>query len=143
MWRILAVAALAGARADEGLKAKDLEGVWTGARFTEGKGDNPKIGVKLEITFKGDTVSVRKESGTLVGEATFALSADGKTIDATGTTSGYRGKTYLGIIKVEGDTLYWCTTGTASRTSKRPTGYVASPGPAHYLIVATKQAKKK
>jgi uncharacterized protein (TIGR03067 family) len=124
---------------DGELTAKDLQGVWVGARFTEGKGEDPKKGVKLELTFKDNALSVRKESRTLVGEAAFTLSADGKTIDATGTTGGYRNKTYLGILKIDGDTLYVCINGTAGKDQKRPTEYSADPGPAHYLIVAKRQ----
>ncbi len=118
---------------------KDLQGVWKGARFTEGRGEDPKQGVALELTFKDNIVVVRKESNAPVGEATFTLSADGKTIDATGTSGGYRNKTYLGILKIEGDTLYWCSGGVAGKNQKRPAGFAASPGDAHYLIVAKRQ----
>jgi uncharacterized protein (TIGR03067 family) len=135
---LLALVAFAPASPD-GLTAKDLQGVWIGARFTEGNGSDPKQGVALVLTFKDNLLVVRKESNAPVGEATFTLSADGKSIDATGTSGGYRNKTYLGILKVEGDTLTWSTNGTAGKNSKRPGGFTADPGGAVYLIVAKRQ----
>lgn len=130
---------LLAARPAGDLSAKDLEGTWVGARFTEGKGEDPKKGVKVEFTFKGNTLVGRKESKSLIGEASFTLSDGGKSIDATGTTGGYRNKTYVGILKVEGDTLTWCTTGTAGKDPKRPSAFAADPGQAHYLIVLKRQ----
>lgn len=129
------------AAAGDGVTAESLEGVWTGARFTEGRGGDESKGVKLILTFKGNLLAVQKASKALVGKAQYTIAEDGTSIDATGLSGGYRGKTYLGIIKIEGDTLTWCSSGVASRTQKRPTGYVASPGPAHYLIVA-RRAKR-
>ena len=125
---------------DDALTAKGLEGTWKGARFTEGKGEDLDKGVKLEFTFKENALVGRKESKALIGEATFKLSADGKEIDATGTSGAYRGKSYLGIIKVEGDTMYWCSSGTAAgKEPKRPSGFTADPGSAFYLIVLKRQ----
>ena len=139
MKSVLAILALA-LPADDALTAKALEGTWKGARFTEGKGEDPDKGVKLEFTFKGGTLVGRKESKAPIGEATFTLSADGKTIDAVGTSGAYRGKTYLGVIKVEGDTMYWCSSGTAAgKEPKRPSGFTADPGSAFYLIVLKRQ----
>ena len=135
----LLLALLPAARGQDALTAKDLEGTWAGARFTEGKGEDLSKGVKLEFTFKGNAMAGRKESKSLIGEATFTLSADGKTIDATGTTGGYRNKTYLGILKLEGDTLTWCSTGAAGKDPKRPAAFEANPGQAHYLIVLKRQ----
>lgn len=125
----------------DGVTVADLQGVWRGARFTEGNGQDASNGVVLELTFKGNAVAARKESNALVGEATFKLSADGTTIDATGTTGGYRGKTYLGILKIEGDTLTWCTTGTTGKDQKRPTAFTANAGQAHYLIIVKRQKR--
>jgi len=132
---LLAAAALAGARQGEAppVSAKDLEGAWTGLRFTEGRGDDPSKGAKVEFTFKGELLAGRKESGSLIGEATFTI--DGRNLDATGTTGGYRGKTYLGIFKLEGDTLTWCVSGVAGRNAKRPRDFTADPGASYYLIV--------
>jgi uncharacterized protein (TIGR03067 family) len=127
------------AAADEGITLKDLQGTWKGARFTEGDGSNATNGVKVEFTFKDGTLVGRKESNAPIGEATFTLSADGKSIDATGTSSGYRGKSYLGILKLDGDKLTWCTTGSGAKDPKRPGGFTANPGNAQYLIVLTKQ----
>ena len=128
------------ASSDDPLTAKGLEGTWKGARFTEGKGEDADKGVKLEFTFKDGALVGRKESKALIGEATFKLSADGKQIDATGTSGAYRGKSYLGVIKVEGDTMYWCSSGTAAgKDAKRPSGFTADPGNAFYLIVLKKQ----
>jgi uncharacterized protein (TIGR03067 family) len=132
--------AFAAGPQDNALTPKALEGTWKGARFTEGKGDDPDKGVKLEFTFKDGTLVGRKESKAPIGEATFTLSADGKQIDAVGTSGAYRGKTYLGVIKVEGDTMYWCSSGTAAgKEPKRPGGFTADPGNAFYLIVLRKQ----
>jgi uncharacterized protein (TIGR03067 family) len=133
----LLAAAAALARASQGetppISAKDLEGTWTGMRFTEGRGDDPSKGAKVEFTFKGELLAGRKESGSLIGEATFTI--DGRNLDATGTTGGYRGKTYLGIFKLEGDTLTWCVSGVAGRNARRPRDFAADPGTSQYLIV--------
>jgi uncharacterized protein (TIGR03067 family) len=131
--------ALLCAAADDGVTVKALQGTWKGARFTEGKGDDASKGVKVELTFKDNALVGRKESNAPIGEATFTLSADGKSIDATGTSSGYRGKTYLGILKLENDTLTICIAGSGGKEAKRPTSFVAEPGPAHYLIVLKRQ----
>jgi uncharacterized protein (TIGR03067 family) len=137
--RTLALLVLALAAPQEALKAKDLDGTWKGARFTEGRGEDMKKGVGLLFTFKDGKLSGFKESGAPLGEATFTLSADGKQIDATGTTGAYRGKLYVGILKLDGDTLLWCTTGVAAKDPRRPGDFVANPGDAQYLIVLKRQ----
>ena len=123
----------------EGVSIKDLQGAWTGARFTEGKGENPDQGVKLDFVVKDGAITVKKGSGAPVGDATLVIAEDGKSIDATGTSGGYRRKLYVGILKIEGGTLTWCITGTAGKEQKRPASYAADPGAAHYLIVAKRQ----
>jgi uncharacterized protein (TIGR03067 family) len=136
---VLLLLAPLAARADDALTIKDLQGTWKGARFTEGDGSNASNGVKVEFTFKDNTLVCRKEPQGSIGEATFTLSADGKSIDATGTSGGYRNKTYLGILKLDGDKLFWCMTGSGAKDQKRPTGFTGNPGSAQYLIVLTRQ----
>jgi uncharacterized protein (TIGR03067 family) len=139
LWPLLALLALPAARPGAGVSIQDLQGVWTGARFTEGRGENPEQGVKLDFVVKDRTIRVVKASGAPVGDAVLSLAEDGRSIDADGTSGGYRNKTYLGIVAIEGGTLRWCINGTAGKDRKRPDGFAADPGAAQYLIVATKR----
>ena len=124
----------------EPLTIKDLQGVWRGARFTEGgPAQDVEKGERIVLIVADRHVVVRKANNSLVGEADLTLSADGKEIDARGTSGGYRNKTYPGVLKVEGDRLIWCVSGTAGKNAKRPGGFTANPGQAHYLIVAVRQ----
>ena len=123
--------------AGDDVTAKDLQGTWKGERFTEGSGDG-KGGEKVEFTFKDNVLVGRKASGTVIGEATFTIDG-GKNMDATGTSGGYRNKSYPGILKLDGDKLLWCIAGGGGKDQKRPGSFTANPGSAHYLIVLTRQ----
>ncbi|HLY08352.1 MAG TPA: TIGR03067 domain-containing protein [Planctomycetota bacterium] len=138
MFRLAALLILCAPGGADDAVSKALQGRWTGARYTEGNGENQSGAQKLEVVFKDNTLVCAKESGALVGQATFAVSTDGKQIDCTGTSSGYQNKTYLGILKVEGDKLWWCTSGGAGKNQKRPGSFVANAGEASYLIVLTR-----
>jgi uncharacterized protein (TIGR03067 family) len=131
------LACASAAAEDTAVSKKSLKGTWRGVRYSEGKGEDPSQGVKLELSFDGNKV-VGKRGADAIGEGTFKLSEDGKTIDATGSTGGFKGKTYLGILKIDGDTLYWCT-GTAGKLQKRPTKFEADSGSQHYLIIVKKE----
>ena len=138
MARILALLLLCAPASADDAVTKALQGRWTGARYTEGNGENQGGAQKLDFVFKDNTLVCVKESGAGVGSATFTVSADGKQIDCTGTSSGYQNKTYLGILKLEGDKLWWCTSGMAGKNQKRPGSFVANAGDACYLIVLTR-----
>ncbi|HVR83356.1 MAG TPA: hypothetical protein VMU54_03535 [Planctomycetota bacterium] len=138
MIQILTLAVLAASGGADDVVSKALQGRWTGARYTEGNGENQGGAQKLDFVFKDNTVVCAKEAGALVGQATFTVSADGKQIDCVGASSGYQNKTYLGILKIEGDKLWWCTSGTAGKNQKRPGSFVANAGEASYLIVLTR-----
>jgi uncharacterized protein (TIGR03067 family) len=138
MMRVLALLALLPAGGADDALTKALQGRWTGARYTEGNGENQGNAQRIEVVFKDNTLVCTKESGAPVGSATFVILADGRSIDATGTSSGYQNKTYYGILKVEGDKLWWCSSGTAGKNQKRPDSFVANAGGAQYLIVLTR-----
>jgi uncharacterized protein (TIGR03067 family) len=139
MLRCAVLLVLLAAAPDDAVTSQSLQGTWKGARFTEGGGENAAQGVKVEFTFKDSTLVGRKESGVTIGEATFSLSEQGRNIDATGTAGGYKGKTYPGILKLEGDKLWWCVSGGGGKDPKRPGSFVANPGAAQYLIVLARQ----
>ncbi|MBI5687807.1 MAG: TIGR03067 domain-containing protein [Verrucomicrobia bacterium] len=119
--------------------AKPLQGVWRGARFSSGKGEDPDKGVALELTIKDSHINGKRlPEEKPIAEGDFKLSADGKCMDATGSTGGFKGKTFPGIFKIEGDMLFWCVT-TNGNTQDRPTGFVAEPAKKSYLIIVKRQ----
>ena len=116
--------------------ATALQGVWRGARFSSGKGEDPAKGVALELTFKdGHLNGKRLPEEKLIGEGEIKISADGKCLDATGSTGGFKGKLFPGIFKIEGDTLLWCVTASGN-VEDRPASFVAEPARKSYLIIA-------
>lgn len=127
------------APAADSATAKSLPGRWRGARFDSGSGENPDKGVKLEVSFTGNHVKGLRLPQGDIGDGEFTLSADGRSIDAVGTSKNFKGSTYLGILKIEGDTLYWCTTAGGGKTQKRPDSFVANPAQHTYLIVVKRQ----
>ena len=119
--------------------AKALQGVWRGTRFSAGKGEDPSKGVALELTIKGKHINgQRLPDGKPIGEGDFKVSADGKCMDATGATGGFKGKAFLGIFKIEGDTLLWCVT-TSDNPADRPKDFVAEPSKKSYLVIVKRQ----
>ncbi|MBI5397790.1 MAG: TIGR03067 domain-containing protein [Verrucomicrobia bacterium] len=117
--------------------SKPLQGVWSGTRYGEGKGEDPSKGVALELTITGTHVAGKRVSKGAIGEGDIKLAAGGK-IDATGTTGGFKGKTIPGIFKIEGDKLLWCVT-TSGSEANRPTDFVAEPAKQSWLMVLKKQ----
>jgi uncharacterized protein (TIGR03067 family) len=138
MVKVIAMLVLCAAGAADDAVTKALQGRWTGARYTEGNGENQSGAQKIEVLFKDNTLVCVKESGAAVGAATFTVSTDGKQIDCVGTSNGYQNKAYPGILKVEGDKLWWCCSGAAGKNAKRPGSFVANAGEASYLIVLTR-----
>jgi len=114
-----------------------LQGTWSGARFSAGNGDDPSKGVKLELTFKDNHVTGRRLPEGDLGTGDVALSNDGKNIDAVGTSKKSKGKSYQGIIKVEGDTLLWCV--ATGENQQRPAEFSADPAKKSYLIIVKRQ----
>ena len=147
LFRSLLLPAVAGllfglpwaAPAADSVNPQALQGIWRGARFSSGQGDEPGKGVQLELTFEGNKVKGLRLPQGDIGDGDFTISADGKTIDAVGSSGNFKGNIYLGILKIEGDTLYWCTTAGGGKTQKRPEAFAADPAQRTYLIVVKRQ----
>jgi len=99
--------------ADEAAERARFVGVWKGYTV-EGRGENPDRGpVKLEITITDKTmhgIEVKSDGNVDhgVGEYTLDLSADPPHLDAAKTSERGRRQAYVGIYRLEGDTLKWC-----------------------------------
>jgi uncharacterized protein (TIGR03067 family) len=126
-------------RAADAVTEKALQGVWQGARFGEGKGEDPSKGIKLEIAIEGKHIKCKKlPNGEAEGEGDFTLSADGKAMDATGITGRYKDKLHCGAVKIEGDTLLWCVN-TSGKTGDRPTEFVGDRPNKNWLVIMKRQ----
>ncbi|MEI7728519.1 MAG: TIGR03067 domain-containing protein [Verrucomicrobiota bacterium] len=123
--------------ADAPVSDKALQGVWRGARFGAGKGEDPSKGVKLELTIKDSHITCKKlPDGQAVGEGDLKVSADGKTIEAVGSTGNFKGKAFQGILKLEGNTLTWCT---GSGGQERPTEFAGDGAKKNWLIIVKRE----
>lgn len=130
----------AAAGATSNSDRKTLEGVWRGY-VVEGKGENPNRGpVHLEVVITGDkmTSTDLQSAGKSFGEGTFKLDASAKvkTLDPIGTGGPEKGKAYLGIYSLEGDTLKWCT---ANPGKPRPQEFSSKPGAGQFLMILKRQ----
>jgi uncharacterized protein (TIGR03067 family) len=142
---ITANGAVAGERPskapDEKAERARFIGHWKG--FTvEGKGENPDRGpVKLEITVTEKTMHgiQIKEDGDIdhgVGEYTLDLASDPAQLDAAKAGPRGRKQAYIGIYKLEGDTLKWCV----SPQKVRPETFETKKG--QFLVILKRDKAK-
>jgi uncharacterized protein (TIGR03067 family) len=88
-------------------------GLWKGF-VVEGKGENPNRGpVQLEITISElcmHGLQVRADGNIDHGLGRYSLNLASRptALDAAKTFQRGRQQAYLGIYKLDGDTLYWC-----------------------------------
>ena len=134
---LLVAGIVLGTAASRAADTAALQGTWSGARFSAGSGDDPSKGVKLELTCKDNHVTGRRLPEGDLGAGDVTLSNEGKNIDAVGTSGKNKGKSYQGIIKVEGDTLQWCV--ATGDKPQRPTEFTADPAKKSYLIIVKRQ----
>jgi uncharacterized protein (TIGR03067 family) len=90
-----------------------------------------------ELTITMDKISATDGDGRSLGEGSYKLAEEGGllTIDATGVNGPAMNQTMLGIWKLEGNTLRWCS---ANGGKPRPTEFkTRSSGP--YLMILTRK----
>jgi uncharacterized protein (TIGR03067 family) len=125
----------AGSQGQENADRQKLIGTWTGW-IVDGRGDRPNamIGKIAEMVITERTIRARDDQRDM-GEGNYRLGRDQGwgTLDAAGVGAGpTRGKTYLGIYQIDGDTLRWCT---ANPGRPRPTQLMTRRGDGWYLMV--------
>jgi uncharacterized protein (TIGR03067 family) len=137
-WKRMGVAARKPA-AVEG-DSKLLQGEWV---FTSQEGEGEQVPASLlkplRLTIDGDSFRVTT-GGEVVqeGTATYDASQTPKTVDVSVTGGGGKGTKWLGIYKIDGDTVTLCFDPTGK---KRPTEFKAAKGSGFFLNVHTRVKK--
>jgi len=118
-----------------------LVGVWKG--FTvDGKGENPDRGpVKLELTITEKTIhgiEIKGDERVDHGEGEYTLdpAADPRQLDGAKAVGRNRKQVYIGIYKLEGDTLKWCV----SPQKVRPTTFETRKG--QFLLILKRDTSR-
>jgi uncharacterized protein (TIGR03067 family) len=91
----------------------------------------------MELVITPRTISGRSlRDGESLGTGSYELDPVKKTLDAHGIMDPVKGKTYLGIYSLEGDTLKWCSN---SGSKKRPKNFSISPVGSHFVMILHRQ----
>lgn len=137
LWLALAIAPIAPAASQVGHAAerKKLEGTWKGF-VVERRGERPDRGPASldDLLITAERISYRPNPSAGPDEGTYRLdpSRNPKHMDASGTAGQSRGKSYLGIYALEGDTLKWCV---ANPGRPRPTEFLTNPNVGQFLMI--------
>lgn len=130
---------------------KKLDGTWVGGVKNggggagkakgKGKGKGPGGGggafmvAITKLTIKdGKITSAKGDRGADygMGDYTLNLASDPKTFDAVGTGGKFNGKKYLGIYRLNGDTLEWCM---GNPGIERPKDFFTTPQVQFHMVL--------
>ncbi|MBI5383501.1 MAG: TIGR03067 domain-containing protein [Verrucomicrobia bacterium] len=133
LWIVLNLPGTAAVAADDDAAArKKIVGTWRGFAV-EGAGEKPDQGpVKLEVTITETEISAIKDGKEDMGAGAYKLGLAQSPQGLEGTRTrglGPKGP-YLGIFKLEGDTLKWCV---ANPRYPRPTEFKTVKG--QFLLI--------
>ena len=137
---VLVAAALALVSGLASAQPPKLDGAWTAVSAErDGKPAEDVVGNRL--TFAGDAFVIEREGKTIY-RGTYKADANAKParFDFTHTDGALKGKRWLGLYALEGDTLR--TVDNAPDMAKpRPGAFAAGPGSGYVLIVFKRAAR--
>lgn len=135
----MALLPLASHAAEPSADQKRIMGIWQGAAV-EGDGSKPgsaraRIG---EMVITEDKITAKDPHGNSMGEGTYKISRSGNliTIDTTATKGQLMGKSYQGIMQVDGDNMKWCSNNPGK---PRPTAFRSVPPDAYLMLLTRKK----
>jgi len=115
---------------------KALDGKWVIESVTrDGKADDSLKGAVREQSGDKYTITPPKDSKAPVNDGTFTFDAEKKTIDMKPNGGNFKGKTLLGIYKLDGDTFT-----VAFSATERPKGFESKEGNG-VVVAVMKKAK--
>jgi len=130
---------VAFAQADKAERAK-LIGTWEGW-IVDGDGSQKSQQRQRvsELVITETEISAKDGGGRSMGKGTYRIGGTGavRTMDNTGNGGPTMGKSFMGIYKIEGDTLKWCSGNDRART--RPMELKTNTGTSHFLMILTKK----
>ena len=135
--------ALANLAKEEAIKKgrAKYQGIWRViALEVDGKKVPEKDAKKITVTNHADGTWIIKVDGKEVSQGTSKIdpTQKPKTIDFTPTIGADKGKTFLGIYEINGQTRKLCF---ASPGKDRPTEFSAQPGSGQILVVFQRETK--
>lgn len=148
---LLCFTAATGAQTPDTAEQKKLEGTWVGGvkngsgpgrggkGGNGGKGGGQGFMVSItEFVIKDGKITAKGDRGSDFGGGTYKLNigANPKTMDAVGVAGKFQGKSYLGIYKLNGDTLEWCA---ANPGIARPKDFSTTPQVQFHMVLARKK----
>ncbi|MBY0228808.1 MAG: TIGR03067 domain-containing protein [Gemmataceae bacterium] len=122
-------------------KPAGLDGLWDVGPTLRAGGESPPTAKSQLLIEKGKWTFLRDGKPTVSYETTVDDKAAIPTLDLRGVTAGKRpALTYLGIYKLEGDTLLYSYQSPGGAGAARPTGFKPA-GPRH-LTMKFQRAKE-
>jgi uncharacterized protein (TIGR03067 family) len=129
------------ARSGDKKEQEKLQGTWSMVKWSGGK-PRPKKDKDLELTFKGDKVTIKSGAEPEAGEGTYSVDPTKKPKELnmhSELTSGKKVTNYA-IYELNGDTLKICTFDGDKKFQSRPKQIVASE---ETILVVLKRDKRK